>query len=82
MGCGCGKKSVTRRSSTLGRSAISPSVGPKSITGGSAAGPTPGELRALGLQKAVSLSDSRSMDSQRRRVEKLRREAIKRKFNK
>jgi len=77
--CGCGKKGVVRRTS-IGRAGISPSVGPKSIVGGSAAGPTPGELRALGIQKSVSLADSRSMDSQRRRVEKLRRDAIKRKL--
>jgi len=80
--CGCGKKGVVRRAPSFGRAGVSPSIGPKSIVGGSAAGPTPGELRALGIQKSVSLTDSRSMDSQRRRVEKLRRDAIKRKLGK
>jgi hypothetical protein len=77
--CGCGKKGVVRRAPTLGRAGVSPSIGPKSIA---SAGPTPGELRALGLQKSVSLTDSRSMDAQRRRVEKLRRDAIKNKLGK
>lgn len=82
MGCGCGKKGVVRRTPTATRAGVSPSIGPKSFTGGSAAGPTPGELRALGIQKSVSLTDSRSMDAQRRRVEKLRRDAIKKKLGK
>ncbi len=77
MGCGCGKKGVVRRTP-----ALRATVGPKSIKGGTAAGPSPGELRALGLQKAVSLTESRQMDAQRRRVEKLRRDAIRRKLGK
>lgn len=77
MSCGCGKKNIVRRTPSL-----KPTVGPKSIVGGTAAGPTPTELRTLGLQNAVSLADSRTMDAQRRRIEKLRRDAIKRKFNK
>lgn len=75
MGCGCGKKGVVHRTPSLGR----PSVGPRSVR---SAGPTPTELRTLGLQNAVSLADSRALDVQRRRIEKLRRDAIKRKFNK
>jgi hypothetical protein len=75
MSCGCGKKGVVRRTPSLGR----PSVGPKSVR---SAGPTPLELRTIGLQNAVSLTDSRTMDAQRRRIEKLRRDAIKRRFNK
>lgn len=78
MSCGCGKKGVVRRTPMLRAT-----VGPKSIK---SAGATPLELRALGLQQAVSLSDSRSLDAQRRRIEKLRRDAIrdaiKRKLNK
>lgn len=79
MSCGCGKKGIVSRPS-LGRPNLSrPSVGPKSVR---SAGPTPTELRTLGLQNAVSLTDSRALDVQRRRIEKLRRDAIKKKFNK
>lgn len=77
MGCGCGKKS-----SPVRRPALRPSVGPRPLVGGSAAGANPTELRALGMQKAVSLGDSRRMDDQRLRAEKLRREAIRRRLNK
>ena len=75
--CGCGKKGVTRRAPTL-----RPSIGPRSVSGGVAAGPTPIELRALGMQNAQSLTESRNVDVERRRIEKLRRDAIKRKFGK
>lgn len=78
MGCGCNKKSSLPR-----RPSFRPSVGPKAITGGLAAGANnPVQLRALGLQKATSITDVRKMDEQRRRIEKLRREAIKKKLNK
>lgn len=75
--CGCGKKGVTRRAPTLRAS-----VGPRSVKGGAAAAATPLELRTLGLQNAQSLTESRNVDVQRRRIEKLRRDAIKRKFGK
>lgn len=77
MGCGCGKRSSLPRRATL-----RPSVGPKSIQGGSAAGPTPSQVRALGMQSSVTLGESRKMDEQRLRAEKLRREAIKKRLNK
>lgn len=77
MGCGCGKKSSPARRLTL-----RPSVGPRSIQGGVAAGPTPSELRALGMQQSVSVGESRRMDDQRLKAEKLRREAIKKRLNK
>lgn len=50
--------------------------------GGTAAGPSPAEIRALGLQNSNSVSESRRMDDHRRRIEKLRRDAIKRRLNK
>jgi hypothetical protein len=77
MGCGCGKKSAPVR-----RRVLRPSIGPRSIVGGTAAGPTPAEITALGLQSAVSVTESRRLDEHRRRIEKLRRDAIKRKLNK
>ena len=77
MGCGCGKKSAMPRRRTL-----RPSIGPRSIQGGTAAGPSPAEVRALGMQSATSLGDARRLDDHRRRIEKLRRDAIKRRLNK
>jgi hypothetical protein len=76
MGCGCGKKGVTRGR----RRTLAPSVGPRSIKGGTAAGPSPQTVRALGLQTSTSVRASRQMDENRRRIEKLRREAIKRRL--
>ena len=76
MGCGCGKRSMPR---SFG---FRPTVGPRSIQGGSAAGPSPAAVRALGLQTAVSVTETRRMDEQRQRLEKLRREAIKKRLNK
>lgn len=79
MGCGCGKRSSPSRRGAIG---LRPSVGPRSIQGGSAAGPSPAELRALGMQQSVSIGESRRMDDQRLKAEKLRREAIKKRLNK
>mgnify|MGYP001594221053 CR=1 FL=1 len=75
MGCGCNKKGVVRRTPSVRSSSA-----PQAVKGGASAGPTPIELRAMGLQKSQSLTDSRAADSQRRRVEKLRRDAIKKKL--
>lgn len=75
--CGCGKRSTPRRVPTL-----RPSVGPRSIQGGTAAGPSPSELRALGMQEATSLVEARQMDAQRRRMEKIRRDTIRKKLGK
>lgn len=78
MGCGCGKKSSPARRGI----AFRPTVGPRSIQGGSAAGPSPAELRAIGMQQSLSIGESRRMDDQRLKAEKLRREAIKKRLNK
>lgn len=75
MGCGCGKRS-SKPKKTL-------KSGPKVVKGQKnvSSGPSPTELRALGMQSSNS-DDPKRMDHQRRRVEKLRREAIRRRFNK
>ena len=78
IGCGCGK----RGSSSNFRRTLSPSVGPRPIHGGSAAGPNPAQLRALGMQQAVSPGEVKKLDEHRRRIEKLRREAVKKRLNK
>ena len=54
----------------------------RSIQGGTAAGPNPAEVRALGMQSSLSLGESRRMDDQKLKAEKLRREAIKKRLNK
>lgn len=77
MGCGCGKRSSSPRRRTL-----RPSVGPRSIKGGTAAGPSPAEVRALGLQGNSSVGENKRLDEHRRRIEKLRRDAIKKRLNK
>lgn len=75
--CGSGKRN------TVGRTkALRPTSGPRSFQGGTAAGPSPATLRALSLQQSTTVNESRQMDEQRRRIEKLRRDAIKKRLNK
>lgn len=77
MGCGCGKKG-----SSLKRFNLRPTIGPLSVKGGQAAGPTPTEVRALSMQSATTIGSARSMDEQRLKAEKLRRDAIRKRLNK
>ena len=83
MGCNCGSG---RRNTVARTRALRPTSGPRtrSIQGGSAAGASPATLRALGIQNSTgpSLGQAKQMDAERRRIEKLRRDAIKRKLNK
>lgn len=76
--CGCGKRGAPAGF----RRTLTPSVGPRSIQGGTAAGITPAQLRALGAQQATSPGEVQKLDEQRRRIEKLRREAVKKRLNK
>ena len=80
MGCNCGGKRGAPRQ--FRRRVLTPSVGPQSIQGGTAAGPSPAQLRALGLQKSVSPAESRRLDEAQRQLAKARRNALRRKFNK
>ena len=73
--CGCGKKGVVRRSSNL-----KPTVGPASVQGGRAAGASPETLRILEAQQASSPRQVQRLDAQKRRIEQLRRAAIKRRL--
>lgn len=73
--CGCGKRSAPRRGPTL-----RPSIGPLST--GIPAGASPSQVRALGLQSATTPKSVTRLDSDRRRIEKLRREAVRRALNK
>lgn len=80
MGCNCGNGG--RRSSMPRRRELRPSVGPRSIVGQSSAGATPAQLRALGIQATTGAAEPKRLDEDRRRIEKLRREAIKRRLGK
>lgn len=81
MGCNCGggRRSAPRN---FRKKVLAPSVGPQSVQGGKAAGPGPVQIRALGLAKAVSLTESRRLDENHRQLAKKRREAIRRRLNK
>ena len=84
MGCGCGggKRGVRRRTINGRAQNVRPVTAVQgSVQGGIAAGATPEQLRALGLQSNAPVSPQR-LDADRRRVEKLRREAIRRALNK
>lgn len=74
--CGCGKRNV------MPRAALRPSVGPRAIQGGTAAGPSPAAVRAVALQKSVSLQETRRMDNQRLKLEAMRRAAIAKRLGK
>ena len=74
--CGCGRNGAIRGFSAANR--------PKVVVGQSASGPSVGQLRALGLNNAAAAANNASNAStneERRRIEKLRRDAIRRKFN-
>ncbi len=78
MGCGCNKKSSTPRNLTLRPSAVSP----RPIVGGTAAVLNPAEVRALGFQQNIGVGETRRLDEQRLRLERLRRAAIAKRLNK
>jgi hypothetical protein len=78
--CNCGGKRGTPRQ--FRKRASTPTIGPQSIQGGTAAGPSPAQLRALGMQKAISPKSAKRLDEDRRKLEKVRREAIRRRLNK
>lgn len=72
--CGC-KKNVIRQNRTF-----RPAMTPRAVQGGVAAGATPEQVRALNAQTATSPRQIERMDAQRRRIEQIRRAAIKRKM--
>lgn len=75
--CGCGKKNTMPR--TI---ALRPTVGPRPIVGGTSAGANPAEIRALGLQQNIGIGETKRLDEQRLRLERLRRTAIANRLNK
>lgn len=77
LGCGCGKRSSPSR-----RPALRPTIGPRSIVGGTAAGATPAQIRAVGLRESTSLGQTRRLDEKRLQAERARRAAINKKLGK
>ena len=86
MGCGCGggKRGVRRRTINGQARVVRPVAGPVqgSVQGGIAAGASPEQLRALGLQSNGTPQSPARLDADKRRIEKLRREAVRRALNK
>ncbi len=72
--CGCNKNSLRQNRS------FRPVTGPRPAQGGVAAGASPAQIRALNAQSATGPRQIERMDSQRRRIEQIRRIAIKRKL--
>lgn len=84
MGCGCGggKRGVRRRTVNGLPRTVTPIISVQgSVQGGISAGATPEQLRALGLQTNTTATPQR-LDADKRRVEKLRREAVRKALNK
>jgi hypothetical protein len=75
--CGCGKKSTPNRAINY-----RPTIGPKPVMGGVAAGTSPEMVRALNLQQAATPKTANRLDAERLEMMKRRREAIRAKFNK
>lgn len=82
--CGCNKGSSSKRVVVNGNNVrVSRlSTGPQSVQGGPAAGATPEQIRALGLQNNTSPQQAAKINADQRKLEKIRREAIRRALNK
>lgn len=82
--CGCNKKlNANRRSFAVnGSRIVRTNPATLSVQGGSAAGATPEELRALGLQNNTNPKENARVNADKRRIEKLRRDAIRNALNK
>lgn len=76
MGCGCGKKGSSPRRN---KKTLMPTVGPKSIR---TTGATPSDIRAMGMAGSTGVGQAKKMDEQRKRIEKLKRDAVRKKLGK
>ena len=75
--CGCGGRASVSRSP-----AFKPTITARAVTGGVAAGKNPIQIRALGLQTNTTVKSSLQLNAERRRIEKIRRDAIRAALNK
>ncbi len=78
MACGCGKRVSTPRRVTI-RSVATPRTN-QIVTARLA--PSPAQLHSTGLTSVAPVFETRRMDDQKLRLEKLRRQAILNKLNK
>lgn len=76
--CGCGKKSTISSRAPAYR----PSIGPRPVVGGVAAGPSQETVRALNMQSNISPKTAVQLNAERLEMMRRRREAIRAKFNK
>lgn len=74
--CGCKKSAPVTRVPT-----IRPASTPRPLIGGLAAGATPAQIRALGMQANVTPKSAMQLTAERRKIEKIKRDAIKAKLN-
>lgn len=80
MGCGC---SGGRRTGPSRTPALRPAAAtPRPVNTGLTSAASPAEIRALGLQQNTAPKSAVRMDAERRRIEKLKRDAIRAKLNK
>lgn len=83
MACGkCGARRSARSRPVTGLRSVQAQRAASGLPAGNPGGANPTTIRALGMQSAVSPTEVRKMDEQRRRIERLRREAVLKKFNK
>lgn len=73
MGCGCNKRASLMQNRRTASAA-------RPIQGGVSAGASPQQIRSLNARQASTPKQIQKMDAQRRRIEQLRRNAIKRKL--
>lgn len=76
MACGC-KKGSPRISG-----ALRPTTTVRSVAGGIAAGPTPTQLRAASTQTPKPALNAAGLSAERRKTQAIRRDAIRKAFNK
>jgi hypothetical protein len=75
MGCGCGGGRRTGPSRTPALRPASATT-PRAVQTGLTSAASPAEIRALGLQQNTTPKSAIRMDAERRRIEKLKRDAI------
>lgn len=80
MGCGCGGARRAGATRTPAFRPVASVVRP--LNAGLTSAASPGEVRALGLQQNTAPKSAVQMDAERRRIEKLKRDAIRAKLNK
>ena len=79
--CSCNKKSSSKRQ-ILNTGGTIGSGSPRPVNGQISAGASPAQIRALGIQSSVAPKSANKLNADRLRIEKIRREAVRKAFNK